>query len=96
MLHWNEGDRNWTCLLDWLDETDTNAAIAALEASAGAKGDWDAGGDDYMPTWGGLMGTYKGVLFTVYTHKSGRIHIGGHPDSGLDLGGLKTELRRLL
>ena len=96
MIVWNTGDRNLTCRLDWLGEryADTAATIAKLEAAAGVKGDWDYD-DETGWNWWGLVGTYKGVLFTVYTHKSGTIKIGGDPDAGLDVAGLKTELLSL-
>ena len=91
MIKWNDGSRNGTGLLDWLDEKNTIAAIDALEHAAGVKGEWDGGDEDCLPSWWGLHGTFNGHVFTVYTHKSGCIKIGGFGD-GLDVIGLKAAL----
>lgn len=94
MIVWNTGDGNMTCRLDWLDETDTMGTIAKLEAAAGVKGDWDYD-EETGWNWWGLVGSFNGVRFTVYTHKSGTIKIGGDPGSGLDLPALKAALLSL-
>lgn len=93
MLTWNVGDRNLSYRLDWLGETNTDATIAALEAAAGVKGDWDYD-DETGYNWWGLHGTFNGHLFTLYTHKTGDIKIGGF--DGLDVAGLKAALAPLV
>jgi len=89
-LIWNAGDRNGTSLHDFLDVENVDAAIAKLEAAAGAKGDWEMG--EYGWDWWGLTGTFEGKTFTVYTHKTGRLKIGAHAHSGLDV----VAVRKLL
>lgn len=87
---WNEGDRNGSSQrLDWLDEQNTDDAIKKLEAAAGVKSDWDYD-EETGWNWWGLVGTFRGVMFTVYTHKSGRVKIGG--GDGLDVPALKAAL----
>jgi hypothetical protein len=84
---WNDGNRNGTSLLDFLGERNTDRVIAKLEKLAG-RSEWD--GYD----WWGVSGTFHGVTFTLYTHKSSRVKIGGH--DGLDVAGLKLALRDVL
>jgi hypothetical protein len=69
---------------DWLDEKDTNATIVALETAAGYRGDEDEDG------WYGVCGRFNGHVFTLYTHKSVVIKIGGF--ANLDVAGLKVAL----
>lgn len=87
---WGAGDRNMTGLLAWLDVADVDAAIKALEAAAGVKGDWMYD-DDHGWDWWGLHGTFGGEVFTLYTHKSGTLKLGAKSDA-LDLAGLTTAL----
>ncbi len=91
---WNDGDRNWTSLLAWLDVADVPAAIAAFEAAAGVKGDWSYD-DDHGWDWWGLHGTFGGEVFTLYTHKSGTLKLGAKSDA-LDLAGLTTALGAII
>ena len=101
MLVWNDGDRNMTGLVDWLDVPGgkVDDAIAKFEAAAGVKGDWDLN-DFGAYDWWGLHGTFHGEIFTVYTHKSGKLKIGGEGAPGdpgnLDVAGLKAALLALL
>lgn len=100
-LVWNVGERNGTALAGFLDLPKglwPDMAIPKLEAAAGVKGDWDYD-EETGSNWWGLVGTFKGVTFTVYTHKSGSIKIGAHdgflgihPAESLDLAGLKAAL----
>ncbi len=98
-LLWDVGDKNGTGLLDWLDGVaDVDGAIRKLEAAAGAKGDWELNDFGAMDWWG-LHGTFKGAVFTVYTHKSGVIKIGGDGFFGnhdLDVPGLKAALLAII
>jgi hypothetical protein len=101
-LIWNTGTGHGTCLLDWFEVPNVDAAIATLEAAAGAKGQWEFT-DDYGYNWDGLVGTFKGAVFTLYTHKSGTLKIGGTANSflgpgepTLDVAGLKAALTALL
>lgn len=92
-LIWNAGDRNMTSLREILfDISDVNTAIRKLEAAAGVEGDWEQ--DEYGFNWWGLHGTFDGVVFTVYTHKSGTLKIGGH--DGLDVAGVKAALLEVI
>lgn len=97
MIVWNAGIRNMTALIDFLDEpaADTDRLIRTFEATAGVTGEWDWD-DECGASWWGLHGTFHGELFTVYTHKSGRLKIGGDPDGALDRAGLKAALLALL
>jgi hypothetical protein len=92
-LVWNDGDPNGTGLVDFLFDigASVDGAIGKFEAAAGVKGDWDYD-EDTGPNWWGLHGTFKGVTFTVYTHKSGSLKIGAHDRNALDLVGLKAAL----
>lgn len=99
-LTWGAGDRNMTTRLDWLDVPDTPANVAKLEAAAGATGDWmlnDFGGHDWWGLHGTADGTADGHVFTVYSHKSGTLKIGGFDDmpDGV-LAGLKAALLAIL
>jgi len=92
-LVWRMENSNGTSRRDWLDEKDTNDAINKLEAAAGWRGEWetnDFGGQD----WWGVTGTFNGAVFTLYTHKSGTIKIGGFED--LDVVGLKAALQEVI
>ena len=109
-LLWNTGTGSGTSLTDWLATPagmTVDAAIAKLELAAGVKGDWDYD-DDYGWSWWGLVGTFKGATFTVYTHKGGSLHIGSYDGSlgfaddpapsadSLDTVGLKAALTALI
>jgi hypothetical protein len=103
MLIWNTGTGSGTCLHDYLDlppGASVDAAIATLEAAAGTTGEWDYDEDSGW-SWWGLVGTFDGATFTVYTHKSGSLHIGsyrgfGRPAEALDITGLKAALLALV
>lgn len=90
-LIWNAGNRNGTGRLGWLEDSPVlpMEAIKKLEAAAGVKGDWDYDSDTGW-NWWGLHGLFDGHVFTVYTHKSGSIKIGGF--AGLDVPALKAAL----
>lgn len=93
-IHWGVGERNGTSRVGWLDlpaGVTVEAAIAKLEAAAGEKGDWEFEGETGWQ-WYGLVGTFDDEVFTVYTHKSGTLKIGGHWDGHLDLPALITAL----
>jgi hypothetical protein len=95
-IKWNDGSSNGTCLLDFFDEVvNVNEAIVKLEDAAGESGGWDEDG------WWGVHGTFKGESFTVYTHKSGILKIGGYSNAGgysdgLDIKGLKVALLEVI
>lgn len=94
---WNDGDRNFTGLVEILTEvTHVDAAITKLEAAAGVQGDWDYD-DDWGASWWGLVGTFGGEVFTVYTHKSGTLKIGAKCfDGALDIAGVKAAILRIV
>jgi hypothetical protein len=96
-LIWDMGDRNGTSRVGFLDlpADVASTAIAKLEAAAGVTGDWDYD-DDSGWNWWGLVGTFKGATFTVYTHKSGTLKIGASSPTALDLVGLTDALRALV
>lgn len=104
-IKWNEGSSNGTCLAAWLDLPKgqlVEAAVAKLEAAAGAKGDWEYD-DETGWNWWGLHGTFGGAIFTVYTHKSGTLKIGathngflGGGEATLNIEALKTALLALV
>lgn len=91
-IRWNDGNRNGVSLAGYLDEFDTDATIARLERAAGVKGEWDYDPDVLQHNWWGLHGTFRGVVFIVYTWKTGRIKIGTHAGSGLDIDDLRAAL----
>jgi hypothetical protein len=102
---WLDGNPNGTSLAGYLDlplSMGRDEAIAKLEAAAGEKGDWEYT-EDYGHNWWGLVGTFKGKTFTVYTHKGSGIHIGAHDGflgmhepEVLDVAGLKAALLALV
>ena len=91
---WAHSGAAGTSLRAIFDEVvDVDKAIASLEQLADQKGDWelnDFGGWD----WWGITGVYNGAVFSLYTHKSGMLKLGGSDD--LDVEGAKAAVLRLL
>lgn len=92
-LVWNDASRNGTSLRDFLNVENVDEAIMALETAADMKGEWEMN-DFGAWDWWGLTGTFGGEVFTVYTHKSGRLKIGG--GEGLDVVGVRKALEAIV
>lgn len=96
-LVWDSPNANGTSLVEWLDHPTLgrNEVIRRLEAASGLTGDWEF--DSYGANWWGISGTYKGEVFTLYTHKGSDVHIGGDSFKGaLDVKGLVAALLALV